>query len=118
MLYDITMDNAKRIAAGDWMYFINNCKELPVNYGGRRKNTIYAFCCMFSISLKDGPDGKADRTGNSGFNVNAHDFDCSVEDLNISVTEYEGKSYLKVESGPKSWREKTILYRIKDGGQQ
>lgn len=109
----LTMILAEHIVSKDWDYFIRRTKILssPKNnqYSGRRRNIVNV-CGLFEILLRDGQDGKPDRTGASGYSVWSNDF--RSKDVPSEIVDHEGSKFLQRKDS-----ETIILYLIKDGGQ-
>jgi len=110
----ITQEQADRIVARDWMYFIDNY-DLD-RFRGRHQDTIYV-TRYFWVIVKDDANGKADRTGKSGAYGYFEDFGFTDDDegLDFSLVTFEGKKCLKIEeNGKVAWHKpnKIILYLI------
>ena len=103
---------AEHICYLDGMYFIN--KKDDYKWMGRRRNLIRRYP-IYELHVKDGPNGRPDRSGESGFEFRFNALnDLSGAEVETEIISLEGKLYLKIESDVNwMWYLKTIvLYSI------
>ncbi len=85
-LMHLSHDEADRICELDGKYFIQKAKEEMGNrWGGRKCDTIRQYP-IFELTVKKGPDGKPDRSGESGFRFYFYALNCDDRDVEIATT--------------------------------